>query len=131
MVFEMKENQLKFINHKAPNVTFKLLYPEASENTYVAFDFAKTVFEENFMISSDLITNASFDLIKYKEDNEIKKSFKPIDNLYSFPTRTKFINIDYFLSLVLDRYNKNKEKANKILKDVYDAADFDGNEFLE
>lgn len=32
MIFEMKENQLKYISHKAPNVTFKLLYPESAEN---------------------------------------------------------------------------------------------------
>lgn len=118
MIFEMKENQLKFINHKAPNVTFKSLYPEASENIYVSFEFAKNVFEDNFLISSNLITNGILNLIKSKEDIEVKKCFKAIENFYSFTIKTKFVNIDYFLSLVLERYNKNKQKANEILINV-------------
>jgi len=79
------------------------LYPESSENIYVSFDFAKTVFEENFLISSDLITNNICDLVKTKDNTDIKKMFKAIDNLYSFPNKTKFVNMDYFLNLVLER----------------------------
>lgn len=41
--------------------------------------------------------------MKTKDNLDVKKSFKVIEGLYSFPNKTKFVNIDYYLSLVLER----------------------------
>lgn len=57
MTKEMKELQVNFLTHKVPTLTKKQLYPENAENTFVEYPFVKSIFEENFLISSDIITN--------------------------------------------------------------------------
>jgi len=57
MTKEMKELQVNFLTHKVPTLTKKQLYPENAENTFVEYAFVKSIFEENFLISSDIITN--------------------------------------------------------------------------
>jgi len=62
MTKEMKDLQVNFITHKVPTISKKQLYPEMSENNFVEFHYAKSIFEENFLISTDIILNKALNV---------------------------------------------------------------------